>query len=148
MARWLVLASVLWPALAASTIWQRASGPPAGWTTVVYLAAARVCHQLSARSFHTAGVQWPVCGRCSGLYLGAAIGGLFAAARRRRTVARHRALTILSIASLPTVATLALEWSGVPVGNLARALAALPAGFTIAAALIGVAATGRKKAIR
>lgn len=147
MARWLVLASLLWPALAAVTVWQRVSHPPADWTSVVYLAASRICHQRPERSFHTAGVQWPVCGRCSGLYLGAAAGGLLVAAGRRRAITRRGVVASLAIGGIPTLATVALEWSGVPVNSLVRALAAMPLGLAIAVAVIGAAAGRRSNTI-
>lgn len=35
---------------------------------------ARTCHQKSERSFFYQGWQFPVCARCSGMYLGYAIG--------------------------------------------------------------------------
>lgn len=68
-------------------------------------------------------------------------------ARRRRPIVGMRALVVLIVAGAPTMATIVLEWSGVPIGNLLRAFAALPLGFTIAAAVIGMAAHGREKAI-
>lgn len=148
MARWLVLASVLWPALAAVTVWQRASHPPAAWTTAIYLAASRICHQRAERSFHTAGVQWPVCGRCSGLYLGAAIAGLVASATRRRPRPRLGIVAGLVVAAAPTLATVVLEWSGMPMTNVVRALAAVPLGFAIAVVVTGAASGGPQNAIR
>ena len=58
------------------------------------------CHQKPERSFHTSGVQWLLCARCSG----AAFGALFVmtvlfkhTARQqatRRNVAAHAALTL------------------------------------------------------
>ena len=49
-----------------------------------YLLGKVVCHQLPDRSFHPAGVQMPVCARCAGLYFGAGLGVLAAAAFRPR----------------------------------------------------------------
>ena len=46
-------------------------------------AAGRVCHQRPERSFHVAGVQLPVCARCTGLYVSGAAGALAALARLR-----------------------------------------------------------------
>ena len=95
-------------------------------------AAARlVCHQRPERSFASCGQQWPVCGRCAGLYLGAAAGTLlFAFWRIDRVmppteVWRRR----LVVAALPT----AVLWLGEFVlrldpGTFVRFLGALPAG--------------------
>ena len=43
-----------------------------------YLVGSLICHQRPGRSFRPWGVQMPVCARCAGLYLGAAVGGLLA----------------------------------------------------------------------
>ena len=138
MAKWLVAAAIAWPILLGGAVWQRAAGRSEAWTTVVYLAASRLCHQRPERSFQTAGVQWPVCGRCSGLYLAAPVGALVAlGSRRRRAIARPVAW--LAGASVPTVVTLATEWFGIaPVGSVLRFTAALPLGAVIAAILVGV----------
>ena len=45
-----------------------------------YLVGSVVCHQRPDRSFRLWGVQMPVCARCAGLYLGAAVGALLAGA--------------------------------------------------------------------
>ena len=52
----------------------------------IYSVAGLICHQRAARSFHLAGVQLPVCGRCTGLYLSGALGAMlgWAASRRPR----------------------------------------------------------------
>ena len=104
----------------------------------------RICHQQPARSFQTAGVQWPVCGRCSGLYLGAPIGAIAIGLARRRP---RRPVAWLAIAAIPTAITLALEWLHLAdVTNGARALTALPLGAAIAAVLV-VTAAGRGRTI-
>lgn len=95
----------------------------------VYGAAGLVCHQRAARSFHLAGVQLPVCGRCTGLYLSGAMGALFGwvASRRPRPTSSARRLLIL--AALPTALSVVLEFSGVAhPSNAIRALCALPLG--------------------
>ena len=108
----------------------------------VYAAGRLVCHQRADRSFYSCGVQWPVCGRCSGLYIGAAAGVLiFALWRGDRDPAsvgawRRRLL----VAAVPT----ALLWLGefglrFDPGTLVRFLGALPAGVGGAAWLWAVA---------
>jgi len=148
MAKWLAAAAVLVPVVFAAAVGQRVAGETSTAVAVVYLTGSRVCHQRPDRSFQTAGVQWPVCARCSGLYLGAAAGslltlGVLAGRRRERQPARW-----LIGASLPTALTIAVEWSGVaPVSNLVRSVAALPAGAAVARAIILAVSERRAKAI-
>ena len=95
----------------------------------VYQSAGRICHQRGERSFHLAGVQLPVCARCTGLYLSCAVGALAAwfAARRPRSTRPTRA--ILLWAALPTALTVALEFVGLlHTSNMLRGLSALPLG--------------------
>jgi uncharacterized membrane protein len=135
----LVLASVLWPLTLGAAVAVRVRGAEPIWADVVYVAASRVCHQRPERSFHTADVQWPVCGRCAGLYLAAPIGALTAWLMRRRARGM-RTSTWLAIAALPTAATLVFEWLDLAhVTNIDRALAALPLGAAIAFAVVAVA---------
>jgi uncharacterized membrane protein len=103
---------------------------------IVYSASSRICHQRPDRSFRIAGLQMPVCARCSGLYLSAAVGTLLAWGTRRSTGFRRivgarmlRTMPALIIAALPTAVTFALEILGVMrFSNNARAIAALPLG--------------------
>ena len=134
LARLLVSLALLWPLGLVSGGWSRAGGPTRAFDTVVYTAAARVCHQRPDRSFHTAGTPWPVCGRCSGLYLAAPVGAVLGWSRRLRP--RGSARAWLAAAALPTALTLGLEWWGLPMTNVARALAALPLGAAVAAILV------------
>ncbi len=140
----LVAASVLWPLLLATAAWPDASGRVPAWSPVVYLAASRVCHQKPERSFHTAGLQWPVCARCAGLYLAAPLGAVAASLVSNRRRLSRSTVTWLVVASLPTAVTLGLEWlTSVPVGNLARTFAALPLGAAVAFAVVGAAGEPR-----
>jgi uncharacterized membrane protein len=141
LARVLVAAAVAWPVLLGTAVWWRADTGTAGWTRVVYLAASRVCHQRPERSFATDGVQWPVCARCSGLYLAAPVGALVAgfSLRRRRSQARMR--WGLVAAAVPTAVTVGLEWAGLAApSNLVRAAAALPLGALVAYVIVRTAA--------
>jgi predicted membrane protein DUF2085 len=151
MVKILVAASIAWPLVLAAAVWNRAATGGSVWTSVLYAAASRICHQRPERSFHSAGVKWPVCGRCSGLYLAAPLGALAAVSmsRRRRRPATGRAtnrrirnanVTLVALASLPTAVTVLAEWTGLlPVSTLARALAAMPLGAAIAFVIVGVA---------
>ena len=139
LARVLLSLAFLWPLVLASGWWTRAgSTTRGGWDTVVYAAGAQVCHQRPDRSFHTADTPWPVCGRCSGLYLAAPVGVVLGRSRRLRP--RGSARAWLAAAALPTAVTLGLEWWGLPLTNVARALAALPLGAAVAAILVRTAA--------
>ena len=139
MAKLLVVAAIAWPLWLASGWWSGAQGGPPWLTAVTYLAAGRVCHQRPERSFSTAGVQWPVCGRCAGLYLAAPFGALAAFLRWRRAGALPSPAWLL-LAAAPTAVTLAVEWLGLaPVSSLMRMLSALPLGAATAFYLVAVA---------
>jgi len=145
----LTAAAIAWPLLLASVVWARQDGSLPLWTTAVYIVGSKICHQIADRSFHTNGVQWPVCARCAGLYLAAPIGAVVAIlARRRPRLWGAAAWPIFIVAAAPTIVTLAIEWPGLgSPSNLTRALAALPLGAAIAF-LIVRAAGGRREAIR
>jgi uncharacterized membrane protein len=144
MRTWLCAAAFVWPVVLAGAVAERAAHPAVAWPTAVYLVASRICHQRPDRSFATAGIQWPVCARCAGLYLAAPLGVLVAAVvTRRRGRARVTRLQ-LAVAAAPTALTIALEWSGLaPIGNAARFAAALPLGAALAALVIDAAAPER-----
>ena len=141
MVKALVVATIAWPILLGGALEARIHQTAPIFVTAVYVAASRVCHQNPQRSFHTAGVRWPVCGRCTGLYLGGALGALAAVAWRRRRFEAPRLLVWLAIAAVPTAVTYAIEKGGlVAVGNEARFLAALPLGALVAIVIIRTAA--------
>lgn len=98
----------------------------------VYAAGSYICHQRPERSFHIAGHKMPVCARCTGLYVSAAVAVPLAVLLAAPLTGR-RARWILAAAALPTAITWLLEYAGVmPFGNAARAVAALPLGFAAA----------------
>lgn len=141
MVKALAIAAVAWPLVLGAALVARAQDAAPAFVTAIYVAASRVCHQREERSFHTGDVKWPVCGRCSGLYLGGAAGALIAAVTLRRRRATPRLLSWLAIAAVPTALTVILEWTGMAgVGNLARALAAIPLGALIAVVIVNTAA--------
>ena len=59
----------------------------------IYQAFSRVCHQIPERAFHVAGHPLAVCARCTGLYIGLAVGillfPLIGSLRSTETPARH-----------------------------------------------------------
>ena len=145
MVKLLAAAAIAWPMVLGGVVWQRVAGGDSVATLLITLAASHICHQRPERSFHTAGVQWPVCGRCSGLYLGAPFGAavaLGALSRRSRRSANLPA--IVAVAALPTAATMLAEWSGaVPVSNLMRFVTALPLGAAVVFVMMHAAAPRR-----
>ena len=141
MVKALVAAAIGWPVLLGAALVARVHGHGSTWTWLVYLVASRACHQLPWRSFHTAGIQWPVCGRCAGLYLAAPFGALSAATRRGRRLSFDRLRIALALAAIPTLLTVALEWPHLSaVSSVARALAALPLGAALAFVIVRAAA--------
>lgn len=113
-----VAASVLWLAaiLVAPAHLSAAASPLAqSGAGAVYLVGRAVCHQKPERSFTRAGHPLPVCARCTGIYAAAPIACLIAlclpAARlaaASRVMATPRAL---AVAAIPTLATVAIEWT-------------------------------------
>jgi len=140
MVKALALAAVAWPFVLAGGVVARAQDAAPAFVTAVYLATSRICHQQPERSFHSEGVKWPVCGRCSGLYLGGAAGALAWLVMRRRRPS-PRLIAWLAVAGAPTALTFVLEWTALAgVGNGARALAGIPLGAMIAVVIVHTAA--------
>lgn len=141
LGRVLVAAAVAWPLVAGAAVWQRASSPAEVpvWTVLVYAAAGRICHQIPERSFHAAGVAFPVCARCTGLYLAASFAAVWASRRRARSGPESSPLFLVALAAIPTALTLAWEWGGLGTpSNLMRFALALPLGGAVAVIVIGV----------
>jgi uncharacterized membrane protein len=57
--------------------------PPLAPMDKAHLVGYSICHQIPSHSFHMAGVQLPLCARCTGTYLGVAIGFAAVALLRR-----------------------------------------------------------------
>lgn len=118
----------------------------------VYFVGSLVCHQKPERSFHAWGAQLPVCARCTGIYVGAAMAALFVVRALRHADAAPAALkggttnqpvvqndrTIdhlraqMFACALPTAATLVFEWTtGATPSNAIRFAAGVPLGVFI-----------------
>ncbi|MEO8480973.1 MAG: DUF2085 domain-containing protein [Acidobacteriota bacterium] len=139
MKRWLAMAAFAGPLLLSAALGARIAGVGPVWSTVVYAAAGLVCHQRPDRSFFTSGVQWPVCGRCAGLYIAAPL-GVIAAFVLRRAWRDDRVRVWLALAALPTAVSWAAEHLlGMPQTNAVRAALALPLGAAVAFLLVRVA---------
>jgi uncharacterized membrane protein len=141
----LLLAAALWagaviaaPALASTA---RAASPALIASVAIYGLGGLVCHQRVERSFHTANLRWPVCARCTGLYLSAGFGSLLLLVSPRRL--RHlaaapgaRTTSLLLTAAAPTLASWSLERLGlIAHGNMLRAVLAAPLGLAVAVLL-------------
>ncbi len=147
MVRVLIVAAIAWPAVLGGALAARVHDATPVFSGIVYLSASRVCHQRPERSFHWDGVAWPVCARCSGLYLGGLAGAIAAATSLRRRRPAPRMVAWLAVAAVPTAITVAMEWTGAAaVTNVARAVAALPLGALVAFVIIRTAA-GSPRAI-
>jgi len=148
LGRLLTTAAIAWPLVAGAALWTRAeSSTEPAWTTLVYAAASRVCHQRPERSFHSHDVAWPVCARCSGLYLSAPFAALAAFMRRSPGESRLRPIQLVALAAIPTALTLFWEWGGLGTpSNLIRFASAVPLGAAIAFVLID-AVTGPRSPV-
>jgi uncharacterized membrane protein len=118
-----------------------------GWTSAaavpVYAVGALVCHQRPDRSFVAAGRPWPVCARCSGIYLGAALMagfGLRSARLRHALAATPRGWRARFVAgAAPLALTWTVERAGIaPVSNDLRAASGLIVGVVVAAAVVSI----------
>jgi uncharacterized membrane protein len=110
------------------------------FAALLYAAGSIVCHQLPERSFHLAGIQLPVCARCTGLYVGGVVGIIVWLARARRPLshaAARRALVIAAVPTLVTVLSAAAGWWD--PGNVLRAALAMPLGLMVGAVVTAVA---------
>lgn len=104
----------------------------------IYAAGSLVCHQRPERSFASCQRQWPICGRCAGLYMGAAAGALVALAGLRAAGTWRQWRARVATGAAPTVALWVIEALGVvDPGTLLRflvaGLAGLPVGLWLAA---------------
>jgi uncharacterized membrane protein len=78
---------------------------PHGLYEKVFAVGSSVCHQIPSHSFETSGIQFPLCARCSGLYLGSFIGLVFCFIQGRRKAIPKKGYVIL-------LAVLFLAWAG------------------------------------
>jgi uncharacterized membrane protein len=106
---------------------------PAPVSAALYAVGSFICHQRPERSFELAGLQLPVCGRCIGIYGGAAAGVLIAPLVGR--VRRPRTMVLVSL--LPALVSLIAEWGGwARPTSAVRAVTGLIAGGVIAAVVL------------
>jgi uncharacterized membrane protein len=114
------------------------------WTASLFLVpellfpiGSFICHQRPERSFFLHGRQLPVCARCTGLYVGAAIAAPMALLAATALAVR-RARAIFVVAALPTVVTWTAEFAGLAhFSNATRFTAAVPLGLVAAWLVLG-----------
>jgi len=68
---------------------------PPGWYAKGMAIGASVCHQIPSHSFLHDDLQFPMCARCSGLYLGSFIGLLYFASQGRKSALPKRGILLL-----------------------------------------------------
>ena len=132
----LALAPAVWVVLLSFATWNSTRHSPgiaaSVGATSIYAAAALVCHQNPERSFHWRGSQFPICGRCLGIYVAAAIALSWSSARQKGRFSTRRGVTWLGIAAGLNLTTLVIEWLGGPASNGIRATAGAFLGATAA----------------
>jgi uncharacterized membrane protein len=113
---------------------------------LIFAAGGLICHQRPERSFFLDGHQFPVCARCTGLYLSGALGiaGWLALKIARRWTSLPfdpgLAKRMVLISAIPTVVSFATGVLGLWDGsNVTRALLAIPLGATAGAMVAAVA---------
>lgn len=129
-------ASLLW---AFALLWVGLTGaanPPnaQGWLAwLVSLAGSLVCHQRPERSFHLASIPFPVCARCTGIYLGSACVAVRALRSQLGPVNVFGSPgALLGASGVPAAATLSYEWlTGLVPSNAVRAATGLPLGVVV-----------------
>src|SRR5688500_13513428 len=127
--RALVASSIAWAAVLPLAPYAASQpGSARAWYALaffVYGAGSVVCHQLPERSFVLWSAQWPVCARCTGIYVGAAVAAIFATVGLKqirlppspwrgfggpRKPDTTYARVMLAAGAVPTALTLAYEW--------------------------------------
>ena len=116
-------------------------------TEIIFAIGSVICHQRPDRSFFWGIHQFPVCARCTGLYLSAAIGvatwAVIKVTERgcaSRAVDPRSARTMFIAAAMPTLISVATGTIGVWDGsNITRAMLAVPLGITAGVIVAAVA---------
>ena len=78
---------------------------PHGLYEKAFAVGSSVCHQIPSHSFETSGIQFPLCARCSGLYLGSFIGLAYYFTQGKRKAIPKRGFVLLLI-------FFSLAWAG------------------------------------
>jgi hypothetical protein len=141
LTEWLWTASLVPAAYAASRAHGGSLSHP--FALVAYGMGSVLCHQLPVRSFHMWAVPLPVCARCTGVYVGAALAALAAVAGGTGRRVSPPVVALMAGAA-PVAATLVYEWTtGDPLSNWVRAASGLLLGGSVMAVLLAEMREGR-----
>jgi uncharacterized membrane protein len=118
---------------------------PHGFYEKAFAVGSSVCHQIPSHSFSNSDTQFPLCARCSGLYLGSFIGLAYFFTRGKRKAVPKKGFLLLLL-------FLFLAWAGDGVNsfisafmnrniiyetnNITRLVTGFGMGFVMATALI------------
>jgi uncharacterized membrane protein len=109
----ITLGILILAALALSTNWILRT--PAGCQSKVFAVGASVCHQIPSHSFLNTDLQFPLCARCTGLYLGSAIGIAYFFTQGKKNLFPKKSILFLLL-------LLFLLWAGDGVNSFIIAL--------------------------
>ena len=87
------------------------SHSPSGCYAKAFSIGSSVCHQIPSHSFSVGAVQFPVCARCMGLYMGSFIGIVYAFLSGKKTAIPETKYIVF-------LATLFLLWAGDGLNSL------------------------------
>ncbi|MBM3309120.1 MAG: DUF2085 domain-containing protein [Candidatus Altiarchaeales archaeon] len=113
------------------------------------MSAFYMCHQLPERSFFLFGMQYPICARCVGIYIGGSLGGFLALYYERpKRLSGKMLLTFFIVLTLPmaldgVTQTLLYQRES---SNLTRLVTGLLFGFGVLYAITSVI-SGKAKAL-
>lgn len=109
MKKFILLAALMAAAILMTLYWLQET--PGDCYTKAFAIGASVCHQIPSHSFTKNGIQFPLCARCTGLYLSSTFGliYLFSQGRKKGLPKREYLLFLL---------LLALTWAGDGLNSL------------------------------
>ena len=70
--------AILIAAIAVGLSWHFLTSTPEGCYNKIFAVGSSLCHQIPSHTFIVDGIQFPICARCTGLYLGSLIGLVYA----------------------------------------------------------------------
>ena len=99
--------------------WNLLSYSPSGCYAKAFSIGSSVCHQIPSHSFSVGAIQFPVCARCMGLYMGSFIGIVYAFLSGKKTaIPKTKYIVFLAV--------LFLLWAGDGLNSLISDFLAKP----------------------